>query len=288
MKPAKSGIGVRASRRSRTKSPKKRAASGMLTAGGMTSRIASLGWSWWTPWMMKWRRSPPRNFGSQWKTSRCSQYSVSVQITSPARTSSADGPGAEPAVEPEPDAGRRRPGRRRPPGSRDGPGRRSRGSGSRTAAGRPRAGLSARCAIGEMVAPRQSSIAICGNAPAWTQAWHESARHRRRAARMTRAAAAAGSSQPRPSGERQKRTWPRSSGDAAAQEASLRGLLLPPPTASAPSASTSPAPPSGPTRPEGLVPPRQPALLMRDRGARLARCRSAGAVATPLRHAACG
>ena len=29
----------------RTKSPKKSAASGMLAAGGMTSRIASLGWS---------------------------------------------------------------------------------------------------------------------------------------------------------------------------------------------------------------------------------------------------
>ena len=61
----------------------------MLTAGGMTSRMASLGWSWWTPWMMKWRRSPPRNFGCQWKTSRCSQYSVSVQMAIPARKRSA-------------------------------------------------------------------------------------------------------------------------------------------------------------------------------------------------------
>ena len=68
----------------------------MLTAGGMTSRMASLGWSWWTPWMMKWTRSPPGNFGSQWKKSRWSQYSVRVQIAIPARKRSAAVPTESP------------------------------------------------------------------------------------------------------------------------------------------------------------------------------------------------
>ena len=83
-----------------TKSAKKRAASGMLAAGGITRRIASLGWSWWTPWIMKWRRSPPRNFGRQWKTRRWSQYSVGVQMTTPARTSSAVVPPESPRSRP--------------------------------------------------------------------------------------------------------------------------------------------------------------------------------------------
>ena len=68
----------------------------MLTAGGMTSRIASFGWSWWTPWMMKWRRSPPANFGCQWKTSRWSQYSVRVQIATPTPKSRTVVPTASP------------------------------------------------------------------------------------------------------------------------------------------------------------------------------------------------
>ena len=54
------------------------------TDGGITSRILSLGWSWWMPWMMKCMRRPKALSGSQWKTSRCSQYSVSVQIPIPA------------------------------------------------------------------------------------------------------------------------------------------------------------------------------------------------------------
>ena len=64
------------------------AASGTLTAGGITRRRRSFGWSWWTPWMMKWSRLPRGWSGSQWKTSRCSQYSVKVQISSPSATSS--------------------------------------------------------------------------------------------------------------------------------------------------------------------------------------------------------
>ena len=87
------------------KSQKKSAASGMLTAGGITRRSRSLGWSWWTPWMMKWRRSPPLNFGCQWKTSRCSQYSVRVQIRTPAANRPITDADAVAAVEagPEPD-----------------------------------------------------------------------------------------------------------------------------------------------------------------------------------------
>jgi hypothetical protein len=53
----------------------------MLTDGGMTSRIGSLGWSWWTPWMIQWRRAPNPFSGSKWNTSRCIQYSVRVQNT---------------------------------------------------------------------------------------------------------------------------------------------------------------------------------------------------------------
>ena len=99
MNPAKSGSACGIPKM-RTKSPKKSAARGMLAAGGITRRIASLGWSWWTPWIMKWSRSPPRNFGCQWKTSRCSQYSVRVQITRPARTSSAVVPALRPRSRP--------------------------------------------------------------------------------------------------------------------------------------------------------------------------------------------
>ena len=69
------------------KARKKRAASGIETDGGITSRSLSLGWSWWMPWMMKCMRWPKALSGSQWKTSRCSQYSVSVQIPIPARVS---------------------------------------------------------------------------------------------------------------------------------------------------------------------------------------------------------
>ena len=51
----------------------------MLTDGGITRRIGSLGWSWCTPWMIQCRRAPIPSSGSKWKTSRCIQYSVSVQ-----------------------------------------------------------------------------------------------------------------------------------------------------------------------------------------------------------------
>ena len=47
--------------------------------GGMTSRSGSFGWSWWTPWIIQWIRAPIPCSGSKWKTTRCSQYSVSVQ-----------------------------------------------------------------------------------------------------------------------------------------------------------------------------------------------------------------
>ena len=40
------------------KSPKKAAPSGIETTGGSTKRIGSLGWSWWTPWIIQWRRAP--------------------------------------------------------------------------------------------------------------------------------------------------------------------------------------------------------------------------------------
>ena len=64
-----------------TNRPRNAAASGTLTDGGMTSRMGSLGWSWWTPWMIQCSRAPRPSCGSKWKTSRCSQYSVSVQTT---------------------------------------------------------------------------------------------------------------------------------------------------------------------------------------------------------------
>src|SRR4051812_24733633 len=57
----------------------------MLTDGGMTSRIGSFGWSWWTPWMIQWRRAPSPSSGSKWNTRRCIQYSVSVQNRYPPR-----------------------------------------------------------------------------------------------------------------------------------------------------------------------------------------------------------
>ena len=72
-----------------TKAPKKSAARGIATAGGMTSLSLSLGWSWWMPWMMKCMRRPKSLSGSQWKTSLCSQYSVSVQMPMPPRLSRA-------------------------------------------------------------------------------------------------------------------------------------------------------------------------------------------------------
>ena len=56
-------------------------ASGTDAAGGMTSRLGSFGWSWWTPWMRKCSRAPTPPSGSKWKTMRCSQYSVSVHST---------------------------------------------------------------------------------------------------------------------------------------------------------------------------------------------------------------
>ena len=83
-----------------TKAPKKSAASGIATAGGMTSRSLSLGWSWWMPWMMKCMRRPKALSGSQWKTSRCSQYSVRVQIPIPPRLSSASSQTALPPSRP--------------------------------------------------------------------------------------------------------------------------------------------------------------------------------------------
>ena len=51
----------------------------MLADGGITSRIGSFGWSWWTPWIIQCSRAPMPSSGSKWKTTRCSQYSVSVQ-----------------------------------------------------------------------------------------------------------------------------------------------------------------------------------------------------------------
>ena len=55
----------------------------MLAPGGITRRIRSFGWSWWTPWMMKCIRRPIGWSGSQWKTLRWSQYSDSVQMKRP-------------------------------------------------------------------------------------------------------------------------------------------------------------------------------------------------------------
>ena len=74
----------------------------MLTAGGMTSRSLSLGWSWWTPWMMKCMRWPNSLSGSQWKTRRCSQYSVRVQIPIPPRVSRSSLPAPSPRSAAEP------------------------------------------------------------------------------------------------------------------------------------------------------------------------------------------
>ena len=51
----------------------------MLTDGGMTSRSGSFGWSWWTPWMIQWKRAPSPSSGSKWKIARWIQYSLSVQ-----------------------------------------------------------------------------------------------------------------------------------------------------------------------------------------------------------------
>ena len=82
MKPPKSGYAA-GTPKIRVKAKKKSAASGIATAGGITSRSLSLGWSWWMPWMMKCMRRPKALSGSQWKISRCSQYSVSVQIPMP-------------------------------------------------------------------------------------------------------------------------------------------------------------------------------------------------------------
>ena len=81
---------------------KKSAASGIETAGGITSRSLSLGWSWWMPWMMKCIRRPKALSGSQWKTSRCSQYSVSVQIADPGEGEQRQLPGGVAAVGPQP------------------------------------------------------------------------------------------------------------------------------------------------------------------------------------------
>ena len=53
-------------------------ASGMLAAGGMTSRSGSFGWSWWTPWIIQCSLAPIPSSGSKWNTSRWSQYSNSV------------------------------------------------------------------------------------------------------------------------------------------------------------------------------------------------------------------
>jgi hypothetical protein len=56
-------------------------ASGIEADGGMTSRIGSLGWSWWTPWIIQCIRAPTPCSGSKWNTTRCSQYSVRVHRT---------------------------------------------------------------------------------------------------------------------------------------------------------------------------------------------------------------
>ena len=52
--------------------------------------------------MMKCMRRPKALSGSQWKTSRCSQYSVRVQIPIPASVSSDQLQGAQAAVGAEP------------------------------------------------------------------------------------------------------------------------------------------------------------------------------------------
>ena len=107
------------------KAKKKSAASGIETAGGITRRSLSLGWSWWMPWMMKCMRRPKALSGSQWKTSRCSQYSVRVQIADPAEAEQDQLPGGVAAVGAEPLHRDDHRARRRSPGSRGGPGRRS-------------------------------------------------------------------------------------------------------------------------------------------------------------------
>src|SRR5215217_7385559 len=69
-----------------TNSPQKPSASGMLTDGGITRRSGSLGWSWWTPWMIQWKRAPGPDSGSKWNTIRWIQYSISVQNSQPMAT----------------------------------------------------------------------------------------------------------------------------------------------------------------------------------------------------------
>ena len=59
--------------------PRTASASGIDADGGITSRIGSFGWSWWTPWIIQCSRAPMPSSGSKWNTTRCSQYSVSVQ-----------------------------------------------------------------------------------------------------------------------------------------------------------------------------------------------------------------
>ena len=59
--------------------PPNASASGIEADGGMTSRSGSFGWSWWTPWIIQCSRAPIPCSGSKWNTTRCSQYSVSVQ-----------------------------------------------------------------------------------------------------------------------------------------------------------------------------------------------------------------
>ena len=51
--------------------------------GRQHQAIGSLGWSWWTPWIIQWRRAPSPLSGSKWKTVRCVQYSHRVQNTQP-------------------------------------------------------------------------------------------------------------------------------------------------------------------------------------------------------------
>src|SRR4051812_26849760 len=52
----------------------------------MTRRSGSLGWSWWTPWMIQWKRAPGPDSGSKWNTIRWIQYSISVQNSQPLAT----------------------------------------------------------------------------------------------------------------------------------------------------------------------------------------------------------
>src|SRR5829696_3421568 len=93
-----------------TNSPKNPAARGTLTDGGITRRSGSLGWSWWTPWMIQWKRAPGPDSGSKWKTIRWIQYSISVQNSQPAATSPAVSPvfsSRAPTTNSTPTAGRK-------------------------------------------------------------------------------------------------------------------------------------------------------------------------------------